>query len=247
MPIDVGGNSVRFSGITEYGNYTHRVVRSGLLGEWDAGHPDSYPGSGTSWFDLTGNGNTLTLNGSPSHGSVSGVTCFTIDTDSQYATGSFLSPTINCTIESWISLTGTELGGSTGTDRGAIVYMGGGNAIYHSYNKTSYKLSSYWTGKNLPGYHESGAAISHQKWHHVVSVWNGIKIYQWLDGVLTSVDNVFNTSTQNSSIYIGRQQVSGTNERQMAGLVSLVRVYDRGLNSYEIAENYQAHRIKFGL
>ena len=38
----------------DYGTYAY----------WDASNPNSYPGSGSTWFDLSGNGNNLTLTGS---------------------------------------------------------------------------------------------------------------------------------------------------------------------------------------
>lgn len=247
MPINVGGNSVAYSGLTEYGDYTKRVVKGGLICEYDAGHIDSYPGTGTSWYDISNSGiaSTLTITGSPTWGSVSGVTCFTLDALGEYMSGTYPTngPTVGGTMEAWISLTGTELGG-TGTDRGCIILCSGGNAIYHSYNKSDYKLSNYWYNKNTEGYHESGAAISHQKWHHTVCVWNNKQVQQWLDGVMTSVDNVFGSSSANNAIYIGRE---GGTTRQMAGNIAIVRIYNRGLNAYEVAENFQAEKFKFGV
>ena len=40
---------------------TNRVVQSGLVLNLDAGASTSYPGSGTTWTDLSGNGNTGTV------------------------------------------------------------------------------------------------------------------------------------------------------------------------------------------
>ena len=52
--------------------YNPRVVTNGLVGYWDAGSSRSYPGSGNSWFDLSGNVNTGTLNGSPTFSNTNG-------------------------------------------------------------------------------------------------------------------------------------------------------------------------------
>jgi hypothetical protein len=46
--------------------HSPRVVTAGLVLALDAANVRSYPGSGTSWFDLSGNGNTVTLFNSPS-------------------------------------------------------------------------------------------------------------------------------------------------------------------------------------
>ena len=41
------------------------VVRNGLVIYLDAANPKSYPGTGTTWFDLSGNGNNFTLGNLP--------------------------------------------------------------------------------------------------------------------------------------------------------------------------------------
>jgi hypothetical protein len=38
-------------------SYNPRIVTDGLVLALDAGNPKSYPGSGTAWTDLSGNGN----------------------------------------------------------------------------------------------------------------------------------------------------------------------------------------------
>jgi hypothetical protein len=42
-------------------SYNPRIVTDGLVLALDAGNPKSYPGSGTTWTDLSGNGNNGTL------------------------------------------------------------------------------------------------------------------------------------------------------------------------------------------
>ena len=43
--------------------YNPRIVTNGLVLCLDAGNTRSYPGSGTTWTDLSGNGNNGTLSG----------------------------------------------------------------------------------------------------------------------------------------------------------------------------------------
>ena len=49
---------------------TQAVVQSGLIAYLDAGNPSSYPGTGTTWTDLTGNGNNGTLVNGPTYSPV---------------------------------------------------------------------------------------------------------------------------------------------------------------------------------
>jgi len=49
-----------------------KIVTSGLVLALDAGNTKSYPGSGTVWTDLSGNGNTGTLTNGPTFNSSNG-------------------------------------------------------------------------------------------------------------------------------------------------------------------------------
>jgi len=49
--------------------YNPSIVTNSLLAYWDAGNTKSYSGSGTSWFDLSGNSNTGTLVDGPTFSS----------------------------------------------------------------------------------------------------------------------------------------------------------------------------------
>ena len=42
-------------------SHNPRIVTSGLVMLLDAANPKSYPGTGTTWSDLSGNGNNGTL------------------------------------------------------------------------------------------------------------------------------------------------------------------------------------------
>ena len=44
-------------------SHSPNIVTDGLVLCLDAANPRSYPGSGTSWLDLSGQGNNGTLNG----------------------------------------------------------------------------------------------------------------------------------------------------------------------------------------
>ena len=53
-------------------HYSPTTVTSGLVLCLDAGNAKSYPGSGTVWTDLSGNGNTGTLINGPTYNSANG-------------------------------------------------------------------------------------------------------------------------------------------------------------------------------
>jgi len=245
MPINLSQNTVLSSGLTINGVYKSKVNREGLYLYLDAGDLNSYPGSGTVWYDLSEYGNDATIYGSPTWGIVSGATAFTHTVANQFSTGTTgtESPTIQCTVEVWVALSGSEIASGL-TDRGEMCLQRGGDSIYNSYIRTTYKLNNYWVNHIPNGYHQSGGPISKQRWHQLMGIWDNKNMYQWLDGVLTSVDNVIGTSTANTDYWIAGS--SGFN-RWFAGSMAIVRLYNRALHPYEIAENFQANRGRFGI
>jgi len=246
MSINVLGNEVTSADIYSDGTYEKSIVRNGLYLYLDAGDETSYPGTGTSWYDLSGYNAHATLYGTITWGTVSGATAFTHSVAGRTAWGMFSggTPSTECTIETWVALSGSEIAGG-GTDRGSMVLQhNGGDGIYHSYNRSSYDQSNYWYAHQPQGYHESGDPITIQRWHQIVGVWDNRNMYQWIDGTLTSVDNVVGVSTPNAAYWIGGENGSS---RYFAGYMAIVRLYNRALHPYEIGENFQANRGRFSI
>lgn len=59
MPIDLTNQQLNGLGAKLY-NYDN-IVKSGLVLYLDATLKDSYPGSGTVWYDISGNGNNFNI------------------------------------------------------------------------------------------------------------------------------------------------------------------------------------------
>jgi hypothetical protein len=72
-------------------SYNPRIVTDNLVLALDAGNPKSYPGSGTTWYDLSGNGNNVTISGA-TYNSSEKLGCFDFDGTDDYA---YSSSTVN--------------------------------------------------------------------------------------------------------------------------------------------------------
>jgi hypothetical protein len=84
---------------------------SSLVLHLDATNPNSYPGSGTTWYDLTTNGNNLTLTGAPTYDATTGSFNFPNNTG-KYASNTSLSNTDiktgSYSVEVWQRYTGPD-------------------------------------------------------------------------------------------------------------------------------------------
>jgi len=229
------------------------IVTDGLVLHLDAANRKSYPGSGTSWNDLSGNNLHAIKTGSPTFGILNGSYCWRFTADNQYfdtdtSIASYLNGS-NLTLESFICPE-TDV---TSGDRGTIIHnsnltgLSNSYGFYQSFNKSNRKQSNYWYGKNPVGYHEPGAAMSNNNWYHLVSVWNGStgKLYQYLNNIKTSVDTAGTNANIRTYITIGKER-SATG-RQFAGGISLIKIYNRSLTDIEVEQNYNALKGRFGL
>jgi hypothetical protein len=241
MSLNLNGNILRNDDITSTGVFKSKINMQGLLLYLDAANINSYPGSNSIWYDLSDYGNIIYIIGSPSWTTLNGRKTFSFLSDGDYMSGSTSNfPTTVLTLEAWIYPGAAEI---TAGDRGTVILCNGGSGAYMSWNKSNQYMSNYWYGHTPQGYHESNGPSSRSTWHHWVCVWDNKNVYQWVDGTMGQVSNVTGTSTTNPYVLIGREGSS----RQFSGGISIVRIYDRALSPYEVAENFNAERERFGI
>lgn len=222
------------------------LITEGLSVALDAASLRSYPGSGSTWYNIGKLGGSIGQGTyMPSWTDLGGVRCFNFNQDGAYFqnnsffASAFPSDSTNLTISAWIYPATSEL---TSGDRGNIVRANNSNAWYMSWNKSNQKQSNYYYGKSPEGYHESGAAMTRGTWNNVVAVWNASSLAQFLNGNKTTAGTSGITANQTYGLQIGWEG-SG---RQFAGGIACIHIYNRALYDTEVAVNYNALRQRFG-
>jgi len=206
----------------------------------DAASPRSYSGSGTTWYDLSGNGHNADIYGSPTHGELGGAKCFILDAvGKRFNANTDNNVTTNdATLEAWIYPQDEVSSG----DRGCIIQ----GYIYLSWNKSNRRLSNYWYSASPSGYHEPSTQMDRNRWHHLVSVWNSSdgNLYQYINGVL---ENTVATSASSGSYYQDLNIGWEGDGRQFSGGISVIKIYNSPLTSDQVLQNYNAQKSRFGL
>jgi len=231
--------------------YSPAIVTSGLVLCLDAANNKSYSGTGTSWVDLSGNGNDVYASTTISLAQFGGATAFNFDVVGKYfgrgpyyGSSNFVnSPSTDATLEAWIYPANSEL---IAGDRGTVILNTGTNGLYMSWNKSTQQLSNYWYGHPTEGYWENASASNRSVWTHWCSVWNNAdgKIYQYTNGVKASTDgSSVGNANAGVNINIGRESDS----RQFAGGIAIIRMYNIPLTSTQVLQNYNATKSRFGL
>ena len=224
-------------------NYNPQIVTSGLVLCLDAANPKSYPGSGTTWTDLSGQNRNGTLVNSPTYNANGS---FTFNGTNQYA--SLTRPvqddfTLSCwfqtnstfgTAGQWyqgLGLVDSEVGGVT-NDFGLTI--GAGKLMLGIGNPDQTLIS--------PNSYNDGV------WHYAVGTRNrssgDVKLYA--DGNLVNSSTFINVNslTTPPNLTIGSLQ---TITSYYGGNISNVQVYSRVLTDNEVRQNFNAARGRFGL
>jgi hypothetical protein len=219
------------------------IARDGLVLELDAANPLSYPGSGTTWTDLSGNGNNGTLvNGVGYNSSNLGLGSLSFDGVDDFITVSTTGIYTNVvTIDIWFNVnsskTYTALLGSNVAERCEMliksasnleISLSGGNYIQHN------SILSINTWTNIVVVATSGTA------------W---KVYK--NGVELGTPQIIAGSYQvNGSGITNLDQGRIRNDVvtfAYSGLIGLTKIYNRTLTASEILQNFNATRARYGV
>ena len=226
------------------------IVTSGLVLELDAANPKSYPGSGTTWTDLSEKQNNISI------GRLGTVTYDTTNTKSFLCASGFngkittagdtLDLQSQLTFSAWIKPTGTAF------TTGSFYYIFGKNSA-SGYGDHQYALNIGST-QNLE-FQLSGSTISTPAtwltdiWYHVTGTWNGSVISTYINGVLQGSVAATSTTFKPNFAISGRSVAADFSSAvfPFPGFISLTSIYNRALSNEEILQNFNAQRGRYGL
>ena len=239
--------------------YNPSIVTDGLVLAVDAANTKSYPGTGTTWFDLTGNGRHGAFAGSPTFSnqtnSFNGAnwTTFADDTELDFLNRLpmtyevFCKPTQVWPNNSWRGLIDRE--GLSPRD---------GYTMWLSHNPSAgstwyFRLERFTAGTQIGPYFGISTTDVLNKFHHIVGTYDGThaKIYHntVLKQTVTNTNNITNTtSTTSIGVRRGTYQQNGfTSNNAFIGEIPIARIYNKALSASEVKQNFEASRSRVGL
>ena len=232
---------------------TSNIITDGLVLHLDAGNASSYPGSGITWYDLSGNGNNGVLTNGPTFdsangGSISfdGVNDY-VDCGDNYIT----KPTGDMSISYWFkgkssnnNASGIGTNGTSGL-RGYLLGTDNSYTNFVSNPKMYFFIPNSASNLVKVSY---DLTINTSLWYNIVGVYSPstyIKIY------LNGVEVATNTTSIPSSLYMDNGISLKLGNRgdgsSFKGNISLFSLYHKSLSSSEVLQNYNALKTRFGL
>jgi hypothetical protein len=225
-------------------NYFGGIVTNGLVLDLDAAKVASYPGTGTSWNDISGNNNNGTLINGPTFSGIGKQASIVFDGVDDYTdcgNNSVLNFTTNFTIGAWINANSVQASIDSGV-LGKITSYDGYQG-YMLWFTSSKNIALYIRGNSLA----STFSLSSNTWYYVVGTYNGTTSSLYINGVLNSSTNLsISANATASNFWVGQYQFL-TGGRNFTGKIAMSQAYNRALSADEVLQNFNALRGRYGI
>jgi hypothetical protein len=235
-----------------------QVVTDGLVLALDAANPKSYPGSGTTWSDLSGNNNTGTLTNGPTFNSANGgsIVFDGIDdyVNSNYkpvlTTGNSYSQCV------WFRTTSATVGDG-GSNRLIEARDTGktGSPLISSLVNLSSSNTLVFLARGANNVRRdiivSDITVNDGVWKHFhTQILSNGHTQIYLNGILAGQNTLgvdTNIDLSNRFLAIGARNLEGAISSYFSGNISQVQIYNRALSASEVQQNYNAQKSRFNL
>lgn len=222
-------------------NYNPKIITSGLVLCLDAANPRSYPGTGTVWKDLSGNGNDGTLINGTSFGNAN--------------TGSMIFDGVNDGVNGPLAVgSGPNLSVSLWLKpsnlSSKLLYGVKLDNFTHSLGIFTVPGNGwYWnTGDSSNTPFSSYPNLDNTKWYHI-TVSNDInenaKLH--INGSYYSYAAAKNCTISGSGVKYSLMYLLTVSSYFAGGNVGSFYIHNRALSEYEIKQNFEATRDRYGV
>jgi hypothetical protein len=220
-------------------------VSNGLVLCLDAANKRSYPGTGTTWTDLSGNSNNFSLINGPTFSNTNLGNIVFDGTDDYLLISSLVwDYNVNFTIQFWFNTNslggvngyGLFFNGSTGANTNRVQIAGDSNGSIYLNTVGSSVGDDFVSAAGL---------VTVGKWFNFAAVRNSGVITTYLNGTSVASGNVNYSVSQQSNLYVGFVRSSGA-LWYLNGRMSSILINNRALSAIEILQNYNAVKSRFG-
>jgi hypothetical protein len=247
------------------------IVTDGLVLHLDAANSKSYPGSGSTWYDLSGNGNNGTIVNATFNNSNNGTIDFD-GTDDYVNFGNILNNLLSGNTKFTISVS-TKVDQILNVSHHLLSKSGDSNFSENQrqfifFHRNNGKLEFiYYGAANASNYRiirANNVTISSGNWYNFVVTYDGsqsgnngldrVSLYQNAEvltsSVVASVGSLTTIPSTTARLGLGAQigeNVNNTPINESTGLFSNCTIYNRVLSANEVQQNYNALKGRFGL
>jgi hypothetical protein len=217
------------------------IPNNGLVLHLDAANPRSYPGSGTTWTDLSGNGNNATLiNGVGYSGNNKGTLAFdgvddycTVPSSPLWAVGQ------SATMENWMYFDRV----SAGTNHRIWCITNNASSLDIGIAVSNNKL--FVSGST--GFPETVSNFPTKQWVHLVVRFLNGNLSIFFNGISQALNGTTTGINKTNTGVLFLNQYAGGGGYTFQGQTASYALYNRALSDLEIQQNFEATRGRYGI
>lgn len=227
-------------------SYNPKIVTDGLVLALDAANKKSYPGSGITWVDLSGNNNSGSLTNGPTFDTANGGTIVFAGDDDNINCGNNVSLRFSSQFSYSVWFNTTNLTGF----KAILTHRNSGitSVVTNMYTSAS---TLYAEVKNdSRSYNKSifsPFSVSTNTWYNYCLTVSSTQVVIYLNGVSYVADTTSAGPFTNfdTPVLIGRHFTEAS--QYFSGKIANVQIYNRALSAQEILQNFNAARSRFGV
>ena len=236
------------------------AVEDGLILALDAGNTKSYPGSGTTWTDLSGNGNNGTLvNGVGYNSDYGGSLSFdgtndyvTIDPQNSTTNGLYFGGATSISVSAWVK------NNTDNTFNNFVMYEDIANGDIVEPIRLSTRGHD---GSNIAAFDiqlsggsvtwaRSSTILNTSDWYYLTGTYGDGYVKIYVNGVFenqTLLSGAIETpqSGINAAWNIGSGELTQSS-RYLNGNIAQVSIYNKALTASEVSQNFNALKGRYG-
>jgi len=225
------------------------IITNGLSFLVDAGFTPSYPTTGTTWYDMTGNNRNGTLTNSPTFNSSNKGSIVFDGTDDyvSLSTAGVISGWTSLTYNVWVKVAQI----STSFWPGFIsAYTNNGsssNISVGQWNNTQqiwYEIDT--VNGNYYGNGPGSGTFALNTWFNVCMIYDGSNVYGYLNNTLDKQFSATGALNTIASLNLGAHDPS-TSGGFLNGNIAIAQIYNTALTQAERTHNYNSLKTRFGL
>ena len=229
--------------------YGPKIVTDGLVLCLNAADRNSYPGSGTIWRDLSGNGNHGTLTNGPTFDGGNGGS-ISFDGSDDYvsiSSGASSINSLNISVACWVFQNNIHTS-AVFTEIKTLVQVGvssiGSTSCFYLHLRDSKVYFRYQKEANVAQL-PLGIIQEANTWHYYTGVSDNSSISLYRDGILVGSTpyTISFSSLTNTNVNIGK---TGDYNNYINANIAQVSIYNRALTESEIQQNYNTTKTRFG-
>jgi hypothetical protein len=228
--------------------HSPQIVKDGLVLLLDAANTKSYPGSGTTWFDKSGNGNNGTLTNGPTFSSdnlgsivFDGVNDYISITTSQLRFGNSDQYTLDFFVKLPHSTSNRTI-----FSNGNLSTPGNGIWFFKRRSGLDNKLTFHGFSTNPRIDLVSTNILPDNQFCSVSLTFDGVSNYTiYINGQVENTLSTNQISPATGNSFIAATEIGPANF--LEGDVYSAKIYNRALSEAEIFQNYNATKGRFGL